>query len=99
MHTFGKTVLTVVANITLPATYLVSAKALGPGGATSTMRSSSRSLHRAQHGERRMYRYQEETQRPKQLSASPGSVGKPACQNNCAETLLQAPAQTAPTTD
>ena len=99
MHTFGKTVLSVVASITLPATYLVSAKAFGPGGATSTMRSLSRSLHRAQHDARRMYQYQEETQRSKQLSASPGSVGKPACQNNCAETLLQTPAETAPTID
>ena len=86
MHTFVKTVLTVVASITLAATSLVSAKAFGPGGATSTMRSLSRSLHRALNGARRMYQYQEKKQRSKQLSAPPGSGEKPACQNNCAET-------------
>jgi hypothetical protein len=91
MHTFGKTVLTVVASIKLAATSLVSAEAFGPGGDTSTMRSLSRSLHRALHGARRMYQYQEKKQRSKQLSAPPGSGEKPACQNNCAET--------APTTD
>ncbi len=99
MHTFRKTVLAVVASITLAATSPVSTEAFGPGGDTSTMRSLGRSLHRAQHGARDMYQHQEEKQRPKQLSASPGSGEKPACQNDCVDTLLQTPAQTAPTTD
>ncbi len=99
MHTVGKIMLAVVASITMVATSPVSTTACGPGGDTSTMRSLGRSLHRAQHGARRMYQHQEEKQRPKQLSASPGSGEKPACQNNCADTLLQTPAQTAPTTD
>ena len=101
MHTVGKIMLAVIASVTVAATSPVSTEAIGPGGDTSTMRSLGRSLHRAQHGARRMYLYQhqEEKQRPKQLSASPGSGEKPACQNNCADTLLQTPAQTAPTTD
>ncbi len=101
MHTVGKIMLAVVASITVAATSPVSTEAIGPGGDTSTMRSLGRSLHRAQHGARRMYLYQhqEEKPPPKQLSAPPGSGEKPACQNNCVDTLLQTPAQTAPTTD
>lgn len=99
MHTVGKIMLAVVASITVAATSPVSTEAFGPGGNPSNMRSLGRSLHRAQHGARRMYQYQEEKQRPKQLSASPDSGEKPACQNNCADTLLQTPAQTAPSSD
>jgi len=99
VHTVGKIMLAVVASLTVAATSPVSTEAFGPGGDTSTMRSLGRSLNRAQHGARRMYLYQEEKQQPKQLSASPGPGEKPACQNNCADTLLQTPAQTVPTTD
>ncbi len=55
MYTVGKTVHTVAASIILAATSPGSAEAFGPGGYTSTMRSLSRSLHRAQHGARRMF--------------------------------------------
>ena len=99
MHTIGKIMLAVIASVTVAATSPINTEAFGPGGDTSTMRSLGRSLHRAQHGARHMYQHQEEKQRPKQLSASPGSGEKPACQNNCVDTLLQTPAQTAPTTD
>ena len=101
MHTVGKIMLAVVASITVAATSPVSTEAFGPGGDPSAMRSLGRSLHRAQHGARRTYLYQnqEEKPPPKQLSASPDSGRKPACQNNCADTLLRTPAQTAPTTD
>ena len=64
MYTVGRTVLTVVASIILVATSLGSAEGFGPGGDTSTMRSLSQPLRRAQHAARRMYRYQEEKQQP-----------------------------------
>jgi hypothetical protein len=53
MYTVGKTVLTVVASIILAVTSPGSAEGFGAGGDTSTMRSSSQPLRRAQHAARR----------------------------------------------